>query len=84
MDQMNGYTGKKLYRSQMNKMLGGVCGGFAEYFNIDPTLVRMIWITLFLLGGVGVLVYLAALVIIPVNPEQEPGEEGPEKLIQDK
>ena len=83
MDQENGFRGKKLYRSQVNKMLGGVCGGLAEYFSIDPTLIRMVWITLFLLGGIGGIVYLVALVIIPVHPDQVPGEN-PEKLIKDK
>ena len=55
---------KKLYRSMVNKMLFGVCGGLGEYFNIDPTIIRLIWA---ILGctGTGILVYFVAAVIIP-------------------
>ena len=61
---------KKLYRSGRDRMLGGVCGGIAEYFNVDPTLVRLLWV-LFSLGsvGVGILVYIIAWAIIPENPK---------------
>ena len=56
---------KKLYRSEKNRMIAGVCGGIAEYFNIDPTLVRLGFVALsFMLGG-GVLVYILAAIIIP-------------------
>lgn len=55
---------KKLYRSETNKMLAGVCGGIGEYFNIDPTLVRLIWAVL-CLNGTGILIYLLAIVIMP-------------------
>ena len=58
---------KKLYKSNQNKMLDGVCGGIAEYFGIDPTVVRLIW-ALFSLGGCGILAYIIAAVIIPRNP----------------
>ena len=74
---------KKLYRSQNNRMIGGVCGGIAEYFSIDPTVVRIIWVAISLLGGFGILVYLASLFIIPNNPEESPVEEG-KNLIKDK
>ena len=47
--------GKKLYKSNKNKMLDGVCGGIAEYFNIDPTLVRLGWVVFCALGGSGLL-----------------------------
>ena len=50
--------GKKLYKSNKNKMLDGVCGGIAEYFNIDPTLVRLGWVVFCALGGSGVLAYI--------------------------
>ena len=46
---------KKLYKSETNKMLAGVCGGIAEYFNIDPTLVRLGWVVFCALGGSGLL-----------------------------
>ncbi len=55
----------RLYRSTREKMLGGVCGGLAEYFNVDVTLVRLIAIITMFMGGVGFLAYIAALVIIP-------------------
>ncbi len=61
---------KRLYRSGKEKMLGGVCGGMAEYLNVDPTLVRLVWV-LFGLTGSGVLAYLIGWVIIPRNPKHK-------------
>ena len=58
---------KKLHKSQVEKKLCGVCGGIAEYFNIDPTLVRLLWILFSLAGGAGVLAYIIAAVIMPEN-----------------
>ena len=60
---------KRLYKSNPNKVLDGVCGGIAEYFNIDPTLVRLGWVVFCALGGSGVLAYIVAALIIPRNPE---------------
>ena len=59
---------KKLYKSNQNKMLVGVCGGIAEYFGIDPTVVRLIWALFSLMGGCGILAYIIAAIIIPRNP----------------
>ena len=59
---------KKLYKSNQNKMLDGVCGGIAEYFGIDPTVVRLFWALFSLMGGCGILAYIIAAVIIPRNP----------------
>ena len=59
---------KRLYKSSGNKMLCGVCGGVAEYFNIDPTLVRLGWVIFSLAGGSGVLAYIIAAIIIPDGP----------------
>lgn len=57
---------KRLYRSSTNYMICGVCGGIAEYFNIDPTLVRLAWVILSVFGwGAGVLAYIIAAIIIP-------------------
>ncbi|MBS4022101.1 MAG: PspC domain-containing protein [Dethiobacter sp.] len=59
---------KKLYRSQNGKMLSGVCGGIAEYFDVDPTIVRLIWVigSLFLgFGFGGLLAYLVCALVIP-------------------
>ena len=60
---------KKLYRSSKDKKIAGVCAGLAEYFNIDPTIVRVIFVLLLLPGGLpGLLPYILLWVIVPVNP----------------
>ena len=59
---------KRLYKSKKNKMLAGVCGGIAEYFNLDPTLIRLGWIVFSALGGSGILAYIIAAIVIPQNP----------------
>lgn len=59
---------KRLYKSNVNIMLDGVCGGNAEYFNIDPTLVRLGWVAFCALGGSGIIAYIIAAVIIPRKP----------------
>ena len=64
---------KKLYRSTTDKKIAGVCGGFARYFDVDPTLVRVLLILFCLLGGSGVLFYIICAVIIPEEPA---GTEG--------
>ena len=57
---------KRLYRSSTNYMLAGVCGGIAEYFNIDPTLIRLAWIILSCMGfGAGIIAYIIAAIVIP-------------------
>ena len=58
-------NGKKLYRNTENKMLAGVCSGIADYFDIDPTLVRLGWVLFSLLGGSGLILYLIAAIIMP-------------------
>ena len=68
---------EKLYRSVREKMIGGVCGGLADYFSVDVTLVRLIMLVAAFAGGVGFLAYLAAWVIIPVNPAQRGGLSDP-------
>lgn len=61
---------KKLYRSNTNRMIAGVCGGIGEYFNIDPTIIRLLWVFLiigsFIFGGV--IAYIIAVIIIPDRP----------------
>lgn len=59
---------KKLYNSSTDKKLAGVCGGIAEYFNIDSTLVRLGWVLFSLLGGSGLLAYIIAALIMPDRP----------------
>lgn len=60
---------KRLYKSNDNRMIDGVCGGIAEYFDIDPTLVRLGWVMFCALGGSGILAYIIAAVVIPRRPE---------------
>ena len=59
---------KKLYKSNTNKVIDGVCGGIGEYFNIDPTLVRLAWVVFCALGGSGLLAYIIMALIIPRQP----------------
>lgn len=59
---------KKLYKSSTDKKLAGVCGGIAEYFSIDSTLVRLGWVLFSLLGGSGLLAYIIAAIIMPDRP----------------
>ncbi len=59
---------KRLYKSNREKMIDGVCAGIAEYFEIDPTLVRLGAVLLSLAGFSGVLAYIIAMIVIPRNP----------------
>ena len=62
---------KRLYKSTDNKMLCGVCGGVAEYFDIDPTLVRLGWALFSLCAGAGVIIYIVAAIVMPQKPKAE-------------
>ncbi len=59
---------KKLYLSDDDKKIAGVCGGIGEYLNIDPTLVRLLWVVFSLMGGAGIIGYLIGMLIIPRIP----------------
>ena len=59
---------KKLYRSVSDKKLAGVCGGIAEYFGLDATLIRVGWALVSLFAGAGVLAYIVCALIIPEKP----------------
>ncbi len=59
---------KRLYRSTRDRVLGGVCAGLGNYFNIDPVLVRVAWVLAFFAAGVGFLAYIIAWIIIPADP----------------
>jgi len=61
---------KKLYRSRENKVLAGVCGGIGEYFEIDPVIVRLIWIVLTMIWGFGFFLYIIAIFLIPLEPKE--------------
>ena len=65
---------KRLYRSRTARQLGGVCGGLGEYFNIDPTLVRLAFAVLLLWGGASLPLYILMWIIIPEAPS---GEDAP-------
>jgi phage shock protein C len=62
---------KKLYRSKKNEKICGVCAGIAEFFNIDPTIVRLIWAVAVLCAGSGVVLYIACALIIPEKTEDD-------------
>ena len=61
---------QKVYRSQEDKIIGGVCGGLGEYFEIDSTILRLGWVAITIFSGIvpGVLIYIVALLIIPRKP----------------
>jgi phage shock protein C len=62
---------KKLMRSRTDEKIAGVCGGFAEYFDMDPTLMRLLWLALILVGGWGVIAYFVAWIVMPEEPAQQ-------------
>ena len=59
---------KKLYKVTEGKIIAGVCGGIAEYLNVDPTVVRVIWAIVSAFGGMGILAYIACALIMPTKP----------------
>jgi len=62
---------KRLYRSKKEQMLGGICGGLAEYIDVDPSIIRLICVVLIVISwGLFLLVYIAAWIIIPESPEE--------------
>jgi len=63
---------KKLYRSTLDKMIGGVAGGLAEYFDIDSTLVRVLFIVVVFLGGGGIIAYIILWIVVPQKPYELP------------
>ena len=56
---------KKLYKSNTQKMVSGVCGGIAEYFDVDPVVVRLLWVVFTFFIGSGILLYILACIIMP-------------------
>ncbi len=69
MDNFTSEPVKRLYRSRHDRIISGVCSGLAEYFSIDVILVRILWIIITLFGGIGLFIYIAAVIIIPENRE---------------
>ncbi|HZP22224.1 MAG TPA: PspC domain-containing protein [Terriglobales bacterium] len=64
----------KLMRSRTDRKIAGVCAGFAEYFDIDVTIVRVVWLIVALFGGGGVLAYVIAWIVVPEEPEYVPAQ----------
>ena len=56
---------KRLYKSSTDKKVCGVCGGIANYFDVDPTVIRLIWVIFTLAGGSGLIAYIIAAIIMP-------------------
>ncbi|MEJ2599049.1 MAG: PspC domain-containing protein [Anaerolineales bacterium] len=75
-------TYKRLYRSRKNRMLFGVCGGLGEYLNIDPTVIRLIFVLLFIPGGPSLIAYLALALIVPEEPLEEIQPESIESSVE--
>ncbi len=64
-------SAKKLYRSKTDRKIWGVCGGIAEYFGIDPTIVRLVAVASIFLSGIGILAYLIMAIIVPAESAEE-------------
>ena len=76
---------ERLYKSRTDKIFDGVCGGIGQYFNMDPVLVRLLWILLVLFGGTGVLAYIVAMIIIPREPEPAtPADESSKEVVPER
>lgn len=84
MDTSTTHTGRRLYKSRTNRIIDGICGGVGEYFDVDPTIVRVLWVLVTLLGGSGLLLYLAAMVIMPANSAYVPSSVSPSTTRIDK
>ncbi len=72
----------RLYRSRRDRILAGVCGGVGEYLDTDPSLVRLGWVLLSVLGGSGVLLYILAWLIIPERPQSVQEPDAPKKQTE--
>lgn len=77
---------KRLYRSREERVIAGVCGGIAEYFEVDPTLIRLLAVIVVLLGGSGILAYLIMWLVVPLAPikKEAPSRRAPRKRVAKK
>lgn len=73
---------KQLYRSVTNRRIGGVAGGIAEYFGVDPTPIRLLWLLAIFLGGSGFLAYLLAWIVIPEAPLSQTSQPQPINSVE--
>ena len=69
----------RFYKSRKDRMIDGVCAGLADYFGVDATLVRVLWFLSVLVHGVGLVAYILAMIIVPINPEHKDLKEGEKK-----
>lgn len=73
---------RKLMRSRTDRKIAGVCAGFAEYFDLDITIVRVVWLLVAIFGGGGIIAYIIAWIVVPEEPEfvsaQPPVNTSPE------
>lgn len=76
---------QNLYKSRNNKVFAGVCGGLAEYFKVDPTLIRLAWALAFFVGGSGFILYILAMIIMPESPVEQakPSSAPPPAVVID-
>jgi phage shock protein C len=70
---------KRLYRNLDNNMMGGVCAGLGDYFQVDPTVVRLVFLLLILFGLLSVFIYIILWIIVPVNPDHQRDAQGKRK-----
>ncbi len=72
---------KRLYKSRKNKVISGICGGIAEYFDVDPVLIRIVAILFFFTGGAALIAYVVGLIIIPSQPLEEFEKENKASVV---
>jgi phage shock protein C len=72
---------KRLVRPRADRKIAGVCAGFAEYFDLDVTLVRLVWLFVVLVGGTGLLAYVIAWIVMPEEPLRLPAPTGVQQVI---
>lgn len=70
---------KKLYRSRNDKVIAGVCGGLGDYFDIDSTIIRIAWVAFTFAGGAGIIAYIVAWLLIPLEPSSKIKKEKTEE-----
>jgi phage shock protein C len=67
---------RRMYRIEKDRKIAGICSGLGEYFNMDPTIIRIFWVMLLLLGGTGILLYLIMWFVMPLRVEPSPSISG--------
>lgn len=75
---------KKLYRVNEGKIFAGICTGFAEYANMDVTIVRVLWVAISLFAGAGLILYIVCIFIIPIKPEENNNKKVIKEIKEEK